>query len=57
MQAVVPVANADTDMILRNAKSGGVEVYDINNNQRRGLPWHCRAGLAVRGRRPGSRSR
>ena len=46
----------ETDMILRNSNTGGVEVYDI---QLTGAAFnrHGGFGLAVRGHRPGARTR
>jgi hypothetical protein len=33
-----------TDLLLRNSKTGGLEVYDINNNQLTGAAFMCTVG-------------
>src|SRR5262249_3095693 len=38
-------SRGETDMILRNANNGGVEVYDINNNQLTGPSFMGAVGL------------
>src|SRR3989440_10485638 len=38
-------SRGETDMILRNVNTGGVEVYDINNNQITGANFMGTVGL------------
>jgi hypothetical protein len=47
--------SGESDMILRNVNTGGLELYNIAHNQITGSAFlgHGRAGLAVRWHRPG----
>ena len=57
--AISAAIAGETDLLLRNTKTGGLEVYDITNNQITGAAFlgTVGIGLAVRGHRPDPRRR